>query len=87
MLPKTWKEIWNTWDMTAPAPAQSCPHFGWPSHLPLVVSCVRWCPLSQPKNHIKTFEYRIHWNINIRKNKLLSEKRNGIVGWNKHLGE
>ena len=39
------------------------------------------------QKHIKTFEYRIHWNINIRKNKFLYEKINGSVGWNKHSGE
>ena len=39
------------------------------------------------RKYIKTFEYRIHWNINIRKNKFLYEKINGSVGWNKHSGE
>ena len=37
------------------------------------------------KRQIRTFEYRIHWNINIRK-KILYEKINGSVGWNKHSG-
>ena len=32
-------------------------------------------------------EYRIHWNINIWKNKVLYEKINGSLGWNKHSGE
>ena len=36
---------------------------------------------------IKTFEYRIHWNINIWKNKFLNEKVTDCVGWNKHSGE
>ena len=40
-------------------------------------------PLSN-KKHTKTFEYRIHWNIKIRKNKFLYKKINGSVGWNKH---
>ena len=39
------------------------------------------------QKHIKTFEYRIHWNINIRKNKFLYEKINISVRWNQHLGE
>ena len=29
--------------------------------------------------HIKTFEYRTHWNINIQKIKFLFEKINGSV--------
>ena len=39
------------------------------------------------KKHIKTFEYRIHWNINIRKNQFLYEKIDASVRWNKHSGE
>ena len=35
--------------------------------------------LLNQKKHIKTLEYRIHWNINIRKNKFLYEKINGSV--------
>ena len=31
------------------------------------------------KKHINTFEYPIHWNINIRKYKSLYEKINGMV--------
>ena len=38
------------------------------------------------KKEIRTFEYRIHWDIIIRK-KILYEKVNGSVGWNKHSGE
>ena len=34
-----------------------------------------------------TFEYRVQWNIIIRKNKFLYEKINDSVGWNKHSGE
>ena len=37
------------------------------------------------KKHIKTFEYRIHWNINIRKNKF--KKLNGSAALNKHSGK
>ena len=37
------------------------------------------------KRQIKTFEYRIHWNINVRK-KILYEKINDSLGWNKHSG-
>ena len=37
------------------------------------------------KRQIRTFEYRIHWNINIRK-KILYEKINDSVVWNKHSG-
>ena len=37
------------------------------------------------KKYIKTFEYCIHWNINIRKNKFISEKINGSVEWNKNI--
>ena len=43
--------------------------------------------LFSTKKHKKTFEYRIHWNINIQKNKFLYEKINGSVGWNKHSGK
>ena len=43
-------------------------------------------PISTEK-HIKTFEYRIHWNINIRKNKFLYEKIKGSVARNKHSGK
>ena len=39
------------------------------------------------KKHIKTLKHRIHWNINIIKSKLLYEKINGSVRWNKHSGE
>ena len=35
-----------------------------------------------PSPQIRTFEYRIHWNINIRE-KIIYEKTNGGVGWNK----
>ena len=35
------------------------------------------------KKQIRTFEYHIHWNINIRKKNSLI---NGSVGWNKHSG-
>ena len=31
------------------------------------------------QKHIKTFEYRIHWNINVRKNKFLSKKVNSSI--------
>ena len=36
--------------------------------------------------HIKTLEYRIHWNINTQKNKTFYEKINVSVGWNKYSG-
>ena len=36
------------------------------------------------KKYIKKFENCIHWNINIRKNKFISEKINGSVEWNKN---
>ena len=39
------------------------------------------------QKHIKTFEYPIHWDTNIWKNKFLYEKINGSVEWNKHSGE
>ena len=44
-------------------------------------SCVRTlliAPIST-KKHIKIFEYRNHWNINIRKNKFLYQKINDSV--------
>ena len=34
------------------------------------------------KRQIRTFEYPIHWNINIKK--IIYKKINGSVGWNKH---
>ena len=39
------------------------------------------------KKQIRTSEYRIHWNINIREKKNICEKINGSAGWNKHSGE
>ena len=39
------------------------------------------------KKYIKTFEYRIHWNINFRRNKIPYEKINSGVGWNKYARE
>ena len=36
------------------------------------------------KKHLKTFEYRTHWNMNIRKNKFLYENLNSSAGWNKN---
>ena len=38
------------------------------------------------KRQIRTFEHRIHWNINIRK-KFPYEKINDSVVWNKHYGD
>ena len=39
------------------------------------------------KKRINTFEYRIHWNVNIQKSKFLCEKINDNVGWSKISGE
>ena len=61
--------------MTAPPPVRSCTHFGWP---PSVAYVLNWWPLSEPKTY-KTFEYRIHWYINVRKNKFLSKKINSSI--------
>ena len=41
----------------------------------------------QLRNKRSTFQYRIHWNINVQKSKFLYEQINGRVGWNKHSGE
>ena len=72
------------WGVTPHTPLRSCMHFRWTPPSP--TSCIRtkmMFPFSS-KKHIKIFEYRVHWNINIWKNKFLYEKLNGREGWNKY---
>ena len=55
--------------LNSPPPVRTCTHF-W--RLPLLSpSCVRtsWMAYFPTKKQITTFEYRIHWNISIRKKK------------------
>ena len=59
MLPKTWKELY----------AAARIFNDHPSHHHLRTYLIDG-PFLNQKN-IKTFEYRIHWNINIWKNKFL----------------
>ena len=67
-------------------PVRTCTHFGWLLSIPPVAYIFNKWPISQPQKQIRTFKYRIYWNINIRK-KILYEKINGSVGWNKDSGE
>ena len=39
------------------------------------------------QRQIRTFEYSVHSNINIREKKILYGKINGSAGWNKHSGQ
>ena len=74
-----------TWDMATPPTVRNCTHFACP--VPLASPCIhpslhqlRPYLIDDPflnQKHLKTFEYRIHWNINIRKNEFLYEKENG----------
>ena len=38
------------------------------------------------QKQIRTFKYRIHWNINIRKKHIYEKIKSGL-GWNKQSGE
>ena len=51
-------------------PVRICKHFGWPPSIPLV----KYIDYFSTKRLIRTFAYRIHWNINIRKKKLFTKK-------------
>ena len=60
-------------------------HFGWlPPFFQLRTYLMDGLFLNQKQ--IRTLEYRIHWNINIRK-KIIYEKVNDSVVWNKHSGK
>ena len=71
-----------------PLPLHICKHFGWLPYIPLVTYILGWIAYFSSKRQISTFEYCIHWNINIqKKKKILYEKINDSVVWNKHSGE
>ena len=61
-------------------------HTSWisPSIPPVVFVLSGWL-FPQPKK--RTFEYRIHWKVNIRRKRNIYEKLNDSVGSNKHSGE
>ena len=89
MDPKTWKEQYKpVRNMRCDIPShckQLYVFWMTPPQTPQVRTYLM-APLST-KKHIKTFEHRIHWNINIPKNKFVYEKKNGLLGWNKHSEE
>ena len=64
-------------------PVRSCTRFGWPPSLQQLCTYLINDPFLNQKTY-KDCEYRIHWNINIRKNQFLCKKINDSVGWNKH---
>ena len=50
--------------------------FGWPPTILWVAHILNGWHISQPKKQITTFECRIHWNINIRKENIFFTKKN-----------
>ena len=61
--------------------------FGWPPlHSPIYVHTY-WMAYFSTKKQIRTFENRIHSNINIQKKKILYKKIIHSVRWNKHSRE
>ena len=74
-------------DFSTPSPCTHLYKF-WvtPLHFQSCV-CTSWMAYFSTKTRGRTFEYRIHWKINIQKKKNIYGKINGSVGWNKHSGE
>ena len=71
--PKTWKDSISAQLYV----------FSMNTYTPPVVGIISWWPLFSTKRHTETFEYHIHWNINIRKNKFCYKNMNGSAGSNK----
>ena len=79
----------HTWGVIPLSPVRTYTHFGWASFIPAIAFeyLMDGRPLNQKK--IRTFEYRVHWNINIQKKEKKNpyKNENGSVGWSKNSGE